>query len=247
MTAIAERRDDLADLVGNANATTGAIAAENRALSEALALLPTTLRRGNSTFVNLRATLDDLDPLVAESKPATKDLAPFLRELRPLVRDAKPTIADLSNARPPARRRQRPGRGHAQAAGLPEASPARRSRAAPSALQKGQPVLEFARPYIPELVGWFRDFGVGAGQLRRQRPLRAHPADLQRLPARRAARSARRSSSRCPSRSASTACRPACCAAARAPPASRPPDGSAPYRDSGGNLDCDPTQVVAGP
>jgi phospholipid/cholesterol/gamma-HCH transport system substrate-binding protein len=24
-------------------------------------------------------------------------------------------------------------------------------------------------------------------------------------------------------------------------------DGSAPYRDSGGNLDCDPTQVVAGP
>jgi phospholipid/cholesterol/gamma-HCH transport system substrate-binding protein len=23
-------------------------------------------------------------------------------------------------------------------------------------------VLEFIRPYIPELVGWFRDFGVGA-------------------------------------------------------------------------------------
>ena len=49
-----------------------------------------------ATFVNLRSTLDDLDPLVADSKPATKDLAPFLRELRPLVHDAKPTIADLS-------------------------------------------------------------------------------------------------------------------------------------------------------
>ena len=24
-------------------------------------------------------------------------------------------------------------------------------------------------------------------------------------------------------------------------------DGSAPFRDSGGNLDCDPTQVVVGP
>ena len=35
--------------------------------------------------------------------------------------------------------------------------------------------------------------------------------------------------------------------AARAPPASPPPDGSAPFRDSGGNLDCDPTQVLAGP
>src|SRR5205085_10139494 len=30
------------------------------------------------------------------------------------------------------------------------------------ALQKSQPVLEFIRPYIPELVGWFRDFGAGA-------------------------------------------------------------------------------------
>ena len=40
------------------------------------------------------------------------------------------------------------------------ASPAFKSGT--EALQKGQPVLEFARPYIPELVGWFRDFGVGA-------------------------------------------------------------------------------------
>src|SRR5204863_10015986 len=98
VTAIAELRDDLTGFVGNADAHTGAIAAENRALSQALALLPTTLKRGNSAFVNLRSTLDDLDPLVAESKPATKHLAPFLRELRPLVRDAKPTIADLSTA-----------------------------------------------------------------------------------------------------------------------------------------------------
>ena len=26
-----------------------------------------------------------------------------------------------------------------------------------------------------------------------------------------------------------------------------PPDGSAPFRDKGGNLDCDPTQVPPGP
>ena len=45
--------------------------------------------------MNLRATLDDLDVLVAASKPATKDLARFLRELRPLVHDARPTVADL--------------------------------------------------------------------------------------------------------------------------------------------------------
>ena len=49
--------------------------------------------------MNLRATLDDLDVLVAASKPATKDLAPFLRELRPLVPTPEPTIRDLQPAR----------------------------------------------------------------------------------------------------------------------------------------------------
>jgi phospholipid/cholesterol/gamma-HCH transport system substrate-binding protein len=245
VTAIAERRDDLADLVGNANATTGAIAAENRALSEALALLPRTLRRGNSTFVNLRATLDDLDPLVADSKPATKDLAPFLRELRPLVRDAKPTIADLSTlVREPGAdndlveaTRKLPGLQRV-------ASPAFASGT--GALKKGQPVLEFARPYIPELVGWFRDFGVGSanydanGHYARIQPIfnafqfkdqPVGPPQLVPLPvAQRLDGLQTGMLKRCPG-------------AASQPAA----DGSAPYRDSGGNLDCDPTQVVAGP
>jgi phospholipid/cholesterol/gamma-HCH transport system substrate-binding protein len=95
VTAIAEKRDDLASLVGNTNATAAAIASQDAALAQALGLLPTTLRRANTTFVNLRATLDDLDPLGRRSKPATKDLAPFLRELRPLVQSAIPTIHDL--------------------------------------------------------------------------------------------------------------------------------------------------------
>ena len=30
------------------------------------------------------------------------------------------------------------------------------------ALKKSQPVLQFIRPYVPELVGWLRDFGQGA-------------------------------------------------------------------------------------
>jgi phospholipid/cholesterol/gamma-HCH transport system substrate-binding protein len=245
VSAIADRRDDLAALVGNANATTGAIASENTALSEALKLLPTTLRRGNSTFVNLRATLDDLDPLVADSKPATKDLAPFLRELRPLVRDAKPTIADLSTLV------RRPGADN----DLVEATrklPGFQRIASPAfangtgALKKGQPVLEFARPYIPELVGWFRDFGTGAanydanGHYARIQPifnafqlhdLPVGPPQLVPLPvAQRLAGLQTGMLRRCPGS------------------ASQPTvDGSAPYRDSGGNLDCDPTQVVAGP
>jgi phospholipid/cholesterol/gamma-HCH transport system substrate-binding protein len=245
VTAIAARRDDLADLVGNANATTGAIASENRALSAALALLPTTLRRGNSTFVNLRATLDDLDPLVADSKPATKDLAPFLRELRPLVRDSKPTIEDLSTAV------RRPGANNdlVEATRLlpgfqQVASPAFKSGT--GALQKSQPVLEFVRPYIPELVGWFRDFGQGAanydanGHYARIQPifnafqLRETPVGGQTLVplpvSQRLDGLQQFMLRRCPGTASQV-----------------PPDKSAPFRDQSGNLDCDPTQVPPGP
>jgi phospholipid/cholesterol/gamma-HCH transport system substrate-binding protein len=244
VTTIASKRDDLAALVGNANATTGAIASENRALSEALLLLPTTLRRANSTFVNLRATLDDLDPLVAESKIATKDLAPFLRELRPLVRDAKPTIADLSTAV------RRPGTDN----DLVEATrklPGFQKVASPAfssgtgALKKSQPVLEFVRPYIPELVGWFRDFGVGAanydanGHFARIQPIfnafqfRDQPAGPTLVPlpvSQRLDGLQQNLLKRCPGSASQI-----------------PPDKSAPFRDSTGNLDCDPSQMPPGP
>jgi phospholipid/cholesterol/gamma-HCH transport system substrate-binding protein len=244
VTAIADRRDDLADLVGNANATTGAIAAENRALSQALALLPTTLRRGNSTFVNLRATLDDLDPLVADSKVATKDLAPFLRELRPLVADARPTIRDLRTLI------RRDGADN----DLVEATrkmPALQKVATPAfdhgreALVKLQPMLEFIRPYTPELAGWIRDFGQAASNY----DANGHYARIQPIfnafnyddnpaggvltpipPSQRFDGLETNQLRRCPG-------------GASQPSA----DGSAPWRDVNGNLDCDPNQVPPGP
>jgi phospholipid/cholesterol/gamma-HCH transport system substrate-binding protein len=244
MTAIAERRDDLSALVGNANETTAAIASENVALSRALQLLPTTLRRANTTFVNLRATLDDLDVLVAESKPATRDLAPFLRELRPLVRDARPTIRDLR------RLIRRDGADN----DLVEATrklPALRRAATPAfrdgrqALQKSQPVLEFLRPYTPDLVGWLRDFGQGSanydanGHFARIQPIfnafsfGDNPAGgvLTPIP---------------PEQrfdGLETGVVRRCPGAAIQPP----PDGSAPYRDSTGGLDCDPSLRLPGP
>jgi phospholipid/cholesterol/gamma-HCH transport system substrate-binding protein len=158
VTAVAERRDDLADLVGNTNATAAAIGQENVALARALDLLPTTLRRANTTFVNLRATLDDLDVLVAESKPATRRLAPFLRELRPLVAAARPTIRDLRTLVA----RSGPDNDLLDATRkLPELQRVASPTFAHStqALRKSQPVLEFIRPYVPDLTGWFRDFG----------------------------------------------------------------------------------------
>jgi phospholipid/cholesterol/gamma-HCH transport system substrate-binding protein len=161
VTALAEKKQQLTELISNSNTTAQAIGSENVALARALGVLPTTLRRANTTFVNLRATLGDLDVLVAESKPATKDLARFLRALRPLVADARPTIRDLRRLVT----RQGPDNDLTDATrklpGLERvATPA--FAANTQALKQSQPVLETIRPYTPDIVGWFRDFGFNA-------------------------------------------------------------------------------------
>ncbi len=242
--ALAQRRGDLANLVSNTNATASAIAAENSSFNQALTLLPGTLRKANTTFVNLRATLDDLDVLVAASKPATKDLARFLRELRPLVHDARPTIADLRTLV------NRSGPGN-DLTDLLKKAPALERAAKPSfahsieALQKATPVLKFLRPYTPDLVGWLRDFGQGAsnydanGHFARIQPIfNAYSFDdapggatLTPIPpSQRLAGLQTGQIKRCPG------------AASQAPA-----DGSAPFRDSDGSLDCDPSLVPPGP
>ena len=161
VAAIAERRRDLAALVGNANATTAAIGDENVALARGLDLLPDTLRNANTTFVNLRATVDDLDVLTNESKPATRRLAPLLRDLRPLVHDAQPTIRDLRTLI------RAPGPGNDlielnQKAPRLQQLASRTFPRAVTALRRSQPVIEYVRPYSPDLTGWFTKFGQAA-------------------------------------------------------------------------------------
>lgn len=95
VTALADRRDDLAGLIGNLNDTTRALGDQKVALAEAIGLLPPFMRRANTTFVNLRAALDDVDPLVDASKPVARKLQTFLPELRRFTRDAEPTVRDL--------------------------------------------------------------------------------------------------------------------------------------------------------
>jgi phospholipid/cholesterol/gamma-HCH transport system substrate-binding protein len=162
VSAIAERSDDLEQLVGNTSAAMGAIADESVALERALDLLPDTLRKANTTFVNLRATLDDLELLVQESKPATKDLAPFLRALRPLVTEARPTVSDLRDLI------SLPGPNNdlidltAKQPRLAQLTATVFPRAIRT-LDRAQPVVEYARGYTPDLTGWITKFAEVAG------------------------------------------------------------------------------------
>jgi phospholipid/cholesterol/gamma-HCH transport system substrate-binding protein len=161
-STIAARRDALTSLVSNANTALGAIARENGSLDRTLVALPGALRQANTTFVNLRATLDDLDPLVATAIPATADLAPFLTQLRGVATAGVPVFAKLGGAL------DRPGPSNDLSDALADVPGLQRqASAAVSPILRGldssQATLDFARPYMPDLLGAITKLGQATG------------------------------------------------------------------------------------
>jgi len=173
VNALADRREDLTGVVGNLNATFGALGRQQDALAESVERLPPFMRRANTTFVNLRSALDDVDPLVDASKPAVKALGPFLEQARLFVRDGEPTIRDLSRtitrsgrnndlielirSFPPLARvamDERRVNGADRRGAFPETT---------TALNAAAPTIAFGRPYTPEFVGWMDDFATTGG------------------------------------------------------------------------------------
>lgn len=157
-TAVSERGEELSSAIGNANAAFSAIASQNTALSNSLTLLPPTFRQANTTFVNLRAALDDVEPLINTSRTATEDLAPFLAELRPVLSKAVPVFKNL---RLTVRRKGFANDSAELLAALP-AVQQRASRAFPhseEAIDAFQPNLNFIRAYTPDLFNGFARLG----------------------------------------------------------------------------------------
>jgi phospholipid/cholesterol/gamma-HCH transport system substrate-binding protein len=171
VTDLSARDDVLSSLVRNLATTTSALTANDKALADGIGLLPNVMRKANTTFVNLRSSLDDLTPLVDDAKPIVRTkLRPLMDQLRPFARDAQPAVRDLSATvrrsgtdndlvellrRQPALDRiatQTAQRNGADRAGaLPETI---------KALAGVTPQLAFLRPYSVDLVGWFDDFST---------------------------------------------------------------------------------------
>jgi phospholipid/cholesterol/gamma-HCH transport system substrate-binding protein len=157
-TAVSERSAELSSAIANANAALGAIAGQNAALNQSLELLPPTFRQANTTFVNLRAALDDVEPLIDTSKTATKELAPFLSEFRPVLSKAVPVFKNLRLSA------RRPGFANdtAELLGVLPAVEQRAGRAFPhseAAIAGFQPNLNFIRAYSPDLLNGFAKLG----------------------------------------------------------------------------------------
>jgi phospholipid/cholesterol/gamma-HCH transport system substrate-binding protein len=170
VNTLAARRDDLTGVVRNLNTTFGALGSQQSALADSVERLPPFLRRANTTFVNLRAALDDVDHLVNAAKPVARRLGPFLSQARPFAADAAPTIRDLSrtirqpgstndlieliDSFPPLSRvalNNQNVNGASRPGAFPQTT---------TALTAATPTLAFARPYTPDFVGWLDDFST---------------------------------------------------------------------------------------
>jgi len=177
MTTLAEVSPTLTQMVSNANTALGSIASENESLSLALQELPPTLRQGNTTFVNLRAALDDVQPLlVANGRAADAGLANFLGDdVTPVLRKLKPVASNLATIS------SRPGPSN-DANELLEALIPLQSTARPAvnavvrALNASQEEVSETRAYGPDIFNSFAKLGAatanydGNGHYTRVRP-----------------------------------------------------------------------------
>jgi phospholipid/cholesterol/gamma-HCH transport system substrate-binding protein len=179
--ALAQRAPEITALVANLDLMMNAIGDRKQRLARGVELLPDFMRQANTTFVNLRAALDDLDPLVEASKPAAERLGPFMAELRAAAADAVPTLRDTqrlirrkgaANDLVELTRLQVPLRDVAVGTGAPDcgSEPTDASELASAsdgdfdqgalgesvcALTNSLPQLSALRAYSPDIAAWF--------------------------------------------------------------------------------------------
>src|SRR3954469_19781088 len=147
----------------------GTIGSEQASLASAVGQLPDFMRQFNTTAVNLRAALHDVQPLINYTRPVARKLQPFAKRLRHFARDAVPTVKGLNtvinrkgknNALIELTRLQDPlaqigvGPVDRNGASRPGALPA-----SADSLRDSLTQLSTLRAYAPELTGWFDDFG----------------------------------------------------------------------------------------
>ena len=149
--AVGQRPAQLTGLVSGARTTLDELAARDTALDSILRRTPDTLRQANTTLVNLRSTLLDIDPAIAEARPVAPLLADTLNRLRPLAQDAVPVVQNLRETI------DHPGTD--DLLGVLERVPPLRDKAVPafrsakSTIDDLLPIVDEIRPFTPDLVG----------------------------------------------------------------------------------------------
>jgi phospholipid/cholesterol/gamma-HCH transport system substrate-binding protein len=164
-----QKSPEISSLVANLNGMLGTIGRQQTSLASAVGQLPDFMRQFDTTAVNLRAALDDVQPLVNASRPVARKLQPFTKRLRGFARDAVPAVQDVNGIiNAPGQNNdlieltqlQDPlaqigvGPVNRNGASRPGALPA-----SSDSLRDSLTQLSTLRAYSPELTGWFNDFG----------------------------------------------------------------------------------------
>jgi phospholipid/cholesterol/gamma-HCH transport system substrate-binding protein len=161
-TAVSGRGAQLSSAISNATTAFRSIDSQNTALDQTLRELPPFMRQSNTTFVNLRAALDDVEPLINTAKPATRNLASFLAEFSPVLRKFIPFTRNLGLAL------SRPGQ-HNDTVELLATMPTVEQLAskafphAEGAIAAFQPQLNFIRSYTPDFFNGISKLGQISG------------------------------------------------------------------------------------
>jgi phospholipid/cholesterol/gamma-HCH transport system substrate-binding protein len=163
---LAEQNEQIEAMFTNLNTFTRAVSAEADELDRALAILPQTLEEGTTAFRELRPTFAALKNLSNKSDPIGENdgsgLAPLFRALQPLADKSEPTLSYLSQMVKKSGSNNDMTDLFATQPGL-----TKKARTAfpnsVTAMQSGQIVLNFLRPYTPELTAWISHFGQIAG------------------------------------------------------------------------------------
>lgn len=156
MQILASRDQNLASIVTSLDSATQTIAAQEQGLGNTLKKLPPVLEKANTTLARVPGTVDASLPLLNDLAPATNSLASVSRNLRPLLVDLRPAVADLKPTL----------NSLSQLLGITPGLLDVSTDIAPEgddALSTLAPMLDFLRPYTPELAGWATNWGSAGG------------------------------------------------------------------------------------
>lgn len=152
LTVVAERDQEVSEIVEQLGDLTRDVATRRSAVRETLTRLPATLDQADETLRLVPSVVDEAVPLLESLEPATAKLGPVAANLRPVLQDLRPLTADL-----------RPMLAFSEellalTPGLLDQT----DRALPGTDQAIQSLVDpvaFLRPYTPEIAGFFSTWG----------------------------------------------------------------------------------------
>jgi phospholipid/cholesterol/gamma-HCH transport system substrate-binding protein len=132
-----------------------AAAQQREQLQKGLEKLPGTLATAQRTLGDIPGAVDEAVPLLEDLKPGMDRLPPVAAKMRPILTDLRPTVGDL---RPMLEAtdsvlQSAPDLLDSAHATLPGAA---------TTFNELSPALNFIRPYTPEIIGWFANWGSSA-------------------------------------------------------------------------------------